>query len=275
MAKTLTINQCALIRLVSWNADAAERAGHLESFRVDASPLSTSGLAGKIRAAAPAAIVIDLDRLPSHGRAVATMLRSSKSTREIPIVFAGGAEDKIARLRGEMPEASFTSWEKAAGAVRQAIARGPVTPVRPQSYMQQFAASPLTKKLDLKAGMKIALIGAPEGFVETLRDLPEAVEFIGAIARGVKLAMWFVRSSAELASEIEFACARLPRDAALWIFFPKQSGGLRSDFNKLDVQRAALRLGLVDYKICSVDEDWSGMKFKPRTHTNKNSCPSR
>ena len=82
-----------LVRLVCWKQDLAfERCRPLEEagFSVDASPLQTGGGIGQFRANPPAAFLIDLDRLPSHGREVAVALRNSKSTRHIPIVFAGG-----------------------------------------------------------------------------------------------------------------------------------------------------------------------------------------
>lgn len=255
------------IRLVSWNPEtSASRAKPIEAagFRVDASPLSTSGLVGKIKEAAPAAIVIDLDRLPSHGRAVALVLRGSKSTREIPLVFAGGEEAKAARLKSEMPEAIFTAWPKAAQSVKHAIARGPIIPLNAKPYMANYSSSPLSKKLDLKPGLKAALLAAPEGFAESLGTLTENLEFASRITGDVKLALWFVRSAAEL-TELDFLSARLPADSSIWILFPKQSGRLRSDFKESHVRSAGLKLGLVDYKICSVDADWSGLKFKKRS----------
>ncbi len=258
-----------LVRVVCWRPEkAAQRARAIQGagFCVDASPLRTSGLVGKIRDAEPAAVVIDLDAAPSHGRAVAMVLRSSKSTRQIPIVFAGGVEEKVARLRAEMPECCFTTWEKAGSAIGSVIRTGAAAPVEAKSYMQQWSGTVLSKKLDLKPGMKVAMLGAPAGFFETLVDLPDGIEFTESIVGGVKLALWFVRSGAELEAETGFVCARLPKDASLWIVFPKQSGRLRSDFSKLDVQRAALAQGMVDYKICSVDADWSGMKFARKRH---------
>ncbi len=146
---------------------------------------------------------------------------------------------------------------------QQAIARGPVVPVNAKPYMAHYTSSPLIKKLDIKPNSKVALWAEPDSFIESLGEVPESVTFISKLGQGVTLALWFVRSSAELA-ELDFFAARLPREASLWIFFPKQSSPLRADFNKLDVQAAALRLGLVDYKVCSVDDDWSGMKFKRR-----------
>jgi hypothetical protein len=254
-----------LVRLISWSDQAEARARSLEKggFRVDASALESSRVIGRIAELAPAAVVIDLERKPSHGKAVAVVLRQAKSTRAIPIVCAGAPEEKAAHIQGDLPDAVFTSWAKAASAVKRAIAH-PIAPSGPpKKYMDQWAGRTLAKKLDLTAGMTVALLGAPEGFIERLGDLPEGVEFRDGFARGVKMAMWFVRSSGEL-DEIGFIRARLGDGVAVWIMHPKQSGGLRADFTQLDVRRAANRVGMVDYKVCSVDEDWSGLKMGKR-----------
>jgi DUF3052 family protein len=76
--------------------------------------------------------------------------------------------------------------------------------------------------------------------------------------------IWFVRSAAELVEEFAFMSARLGQGVVFWVMHPKQSGRLRSDFTQLDVRRAANQVGMVDYKICSVDEDWSGLKIAKR-----------
>ena len=76
-----------------------------------------------------------------------------------------------------------------------------------------------------------------------------------------RLAIWFVRSRQELERETGFVSARLPEGASMWIVHPKQSGRYRVDFNQNDVRAAGLAVGLVDYKVCAVDADWSGLKF--------------
>src|SRR5208282_5918030 len=101
------------IRLVCWDPDAARQHARVlkkAGFTVDASTLSTSGLIGQFRDNPPAVILIDLDRLPSHGRAVAIVVRSGKSTRHIPIVFAGGQETKVKTAREQAPWGIFTDW---------------------------------------------------------------------------------------------------------------------------------------------------------------------
>jgi CheY-like chemotaxis protein len=257
----------ARIRLVCWNEDlAAERARALKKagLDVDASPFDPAGMITRLRENPPALMLIDLDRLPSHGRAVAVMLRTSKSMRHIPIVFAGGIEEKVALARVEIPDAIFTDWPKVAETVKKAIKNPPVVFAKPVPPMQRYAGSRLAKKLDLKAGTKAALIGAEDGFIELLGDLPEGVELQPRINANTKLVLWFVRASNEIASAFELACARMPEGCSIWIVYPKKAGRYRVDFNQNDIRLTGLEAGVVDYKICAVDADWSGMKFARR-----------
>jgi hypothetical protein len=248
-----------LLRLVSWSPEVVARQKALEAagFKVTAGPAPTKQIGSHFRDLAPDAIVIDLDRLPSHGRAVGVVLRTTKSTRHIPLVFAGGEPEKGARVRAEMPDACFTDWKKAPAAIKKFLRQPPSNPIQPPAYMDQFAGSSLIKKLGFKAGMKVAMLGAPDGFEEQF----EGIEFTGRISRATQLALWFVRSRQELESEVGFMSARLPEGCSIWIVHPKQSSTLRPDFNQNDVRNAALAVGLVDYKVCAVDSQRSGLKF--------------
>src|SRR6266851_10224782 len=149
-----------VVRLVSWNLDLArERACLLKAagYPVDASPLDTPGFIGHVRANPPAAVLIDLDRLPSHGREVAVAIRRSKWTRQIPIVFAGGLEEKVERIRQELPDAAFTAWKGVVPALKRALKNPPAEPVLPPSHMGRYSGSSLVKKLGFKPAMKAAL----------------------------------------------------------------------------------------------------------------------
>ena len=255
------------IRLVCWKEDiAAERAATLKKagLDVDASPFNPAGMITRLKENPPAVMLIDLDRLPSHGREVAVMLRTSKSMRYIPIVFAGGVEEKIARVRSDVPDGAFTDWAGAAAEVKKALKSAPKVFAKPVPHMQRFAGSPLAKKLDLKAGVKAALIGAEEGFVELLGDLPEGVEMQSRVTAQTKLVLWFVRAAHEIAAAFELASARMPEGCNVWIIYPKKAGRYRVDFTQNDIRLTGLDAGLVDYKICAVDADWSGMKFARR-----------
>jgi hypothetical protein len=253
----------SLVRLVSWNADAGRehaRALRKAGFTVNAAPLRTSGLIGQFRNHPPAVILIDLDRLPSHGRAVAIVVRSGKSTRHIPIVFAGGAEDKVKTARDQAPWGIFTPWPLVAGALKKALKNRGMSGSG-KSYMQHYTGSSLVKKLGFKANMRTALLGAPEDFEDQLGDLPDGVEFETKMSPQTKLVIWFVRSLRELGDETDYLIARLPEGASLWIVYPKRTSRFKVDFTQYDVRAIGLAAGLVDYKICAVDSDWTGLKF--------------
>jgi hypothetical protein len=253
-----------LVRLVCWKPDlAAERAQALEQagFSVDASPLNPGGVIGQFRANPPAAVLIDLDRLPSHGREVAVALRNSKTTRYIPLVFAGGLEEKVVRIRGELPDAAFTGWNGVVRTLKKALRSAPAEPVLPTPHMQRYAGSSLIKKLGLAPEMTVALLGAPDDFAEKLGELPQGVEIQSGLTSRTKLTIWFVRSRHELESNTDLIATRLAEGSSIWIVHPKQAGRYRTDFNQNDVRAAGLAAGLVDYKVCAVDADWSGLKF--------------
>jgi hypothetical protein len=257
----------SLVRLICWKEDLArERAALLKAARleVDASPLNTSRLIGRIKANPPSAIVIDLDRMPSHGLAVGVILRRSSSTRRIPLVFAGGADEKVARIRRELPDAVFTPWSAIAPSVRGAVKNAPAEPLKPPPFIERYETSGLVRKLGLKPGMVCSLLHPPEGFEERIDDLPENLEFQPKITATTALAIWFVRTRAEMEFAAERASLRLPQGASLWIVYPKRTGRYRADFTLTDVRAAALAAGMVDYKICAVDDDWTGLKFARR-----------
>jgi hypothetical protein len=217
----------------------------LADFEVDARPFRIGQVAADL-------VLIDLDRLPSHGREVAVWLRGRKATKLIPIVFAGGVPEKVERIRQEIPDAVYTAWNGVAAAVRKALKNAPARVVQPVPHMQRYAGSPLEKKLGLRAGMTVALVGAPDGFDEQFSD----VTFETRVTRDVGLAICFVRSRTELDAVVELPCT------TMWIVAPKKAGRYKVDFNLNDVRTAGLAAGLVDYKICAVDDDWSGLKFK-------------
>jgi hypothetical protein len=205
--------------------------------------------------------VIDLDRLPSQGREMAIMLRGSKNTRHIPIVFAGGQPEKVARIRAELPDAVYTSWNSVAGAIALAITVPPQNPVRLTPHMERWSDSNLVRKLGIAPMMQISILGAPDGFHEILGDLPEDVATSTRLSKQAKLVLYFVRTSDALDNALEHLAGQLAQTSSVWIIHPKQRKDAKTDFNQNDVRDRALPLGLVDYKVCSVSEEWSGLKF--------------
>jgi hypothetical protein len=125
-----------------------------------------------------------------------------------------------------------------------------------------YSGTPLPKKLGIKDGTRIALLGAPSSFA--LDALPEGA----VVRRGARfkadLSLWFVRSQAELLRGVR---AMKPRSSGsgLWIVWAKKTSPLFAGVTENDVRNAALAAGMVDFKVCAVDEDWSGLRFNLRS----------
>jgi hypothetical protein len=253
------------IRLIHWDASAAvEKADYLQSigYRTVHEPLTPAGLR-ELRKDPPDAIVIDLSRAPSQGRDMSLGLRKHGATRNVPLVFVGGDPAKVSRIKDLLPDATYTMWMGIEAALRDAIEHPPEDPVVPRSAFAAYAGTPLPKKLGIKADSVVTLLNAPEGFEDTLGELPA-----GAVLRrdnpdphGVNL--WFVRSRQELDTQIE-EMGILAQGGGLWIAWPKKVSGVVSDLSQTVVRQTGLDSGLVDFKICSIDAIWSGLRFSLR-----------
>jgi len=250
------------IKLISWHENIKKKVAALKQagVRIDIAPLTRlSGAVGELARLNPAVLVLDLDKLPSNSREIALVLRSSKSARHIPVLFAGGAPEKTVRIRTEYPEGIFAEWPEVPQALAKLLRQPPPTPsVLPP---RDFSTTPLLKKLGIQADMQIACIAAPDAFEELLGDLPENAIVTTGITPKTALALCFVRSLDDLAATLDLLTLRLPKQVSVWIIHPKRAGRYRVDFNQNHVRDRALEVGLVDYKVCSIDADWSALKF--------------
>ncbi len=133
----------------------------------------------------------------------------------------------------------------------------------PKSVFDVYSSTPLPKKLGIKARSVVALVGAPEGFEETLGELPEGVVLREQPHGQPDLTLWFTKSRKDLEHGIEQMGA-LADKGGLWIAWPKKSSGVTSDLSQNVVREVGLAAGLVDYKICSIDQTWSALRFTRR-----------
>lgn len=215
----------------------------------------------KIKRDPPDAIVIDLGRLPSHGRAVAFALRHAKSTRAIPLIFADGPPPKVDRIRQEFPDASFVDWDSVPWAIRAALAQPVRQPIVPKSSSGLYAGKPLSQKLGLKPDQRVLLVRPPSGFPDNLQPLPPKIKFLTRPGRALAdLVIVFAKTREELLDQLHRLQDKFPQQG-IWIAWPKKKPRQTCELNPLEIRRAASRWGLADYKICAFDADWSGMKF--------------
>ena len=129
-----------------------------------------------------------------------------------------------------------------------------------------YSGTPLPRKLGIKEGHDVASVGAPEHFADLLEPLPHGVRLRSDLrSRGpFDVMVAFVRTERELRSRFERARARLAPAGGLWIAWPKQSSPLATKLKDSDVRSYGLSTGLVDNKVCAIDEDWSGLRFVVR-----------
>jgi hypothetical protein len=132
-------------------------------------------------------------------------------------------------------------------------------------FMAGYSGTPLVKKLGIKPGATVALIDAPAGFTRLLVDLPANVRLSRRAAGTPDLAVWFVTSRRDLAKRI-VAIGNL-LDAGLWIAWPKKASGMKTDLTEGVVRDLGLAHGLVDHKVCAIDDTWSGLRFARRRAT--------
>ena len=129
--------------------------------------------------------------------------------------------------------------------------------------MAGYSGTPLPKKLGIKPGSVLALRSAPAGFEKTLGRLPDGAR-VTRTGRRADRTLLFVRSQAELARRLPGAARALGEGQGLWIAWPKQASGMKSDVSERHVRERGLALGIVDYKICAIDATWSGLLFAKR-----------
>jgi len=253
------------IRLICWNsAESQEKAALLADagYQVDASPFSPLAVR-ELRHNLPAAVIIDLSRLPSQGRDVALQLRQFKSTRQVALVFSGGDPVKLPRIRELLPDAVYTSWEEIEPALESAIQHPPEQVVAPSSSFAAYAGAPLVQKLGIRPHSKVTLIDAPPSFEQGLGVLPPGVTWCTSLDGPCDLVICFIRSQKDLEEQV--ACVKgFPGKGGVWMVWPKKGSRIESELTQVLVRKAGLAAGLVDYKICAIDETWTGLRFALR-----------
>src|SRR5882672_696798 len=125
--------------------------------------------------------------------------------------------------------------------------------------MAGYSGTPLIQKLGIREGSRIAILGAPPGFAETLGPLPIAVTVRSRAAGALDLVLGFTKKRAELASKFASWAGPIAPAGCLWIAWPKKSSKVPTDLDENVVREIGLSHGLVDVKVCAVDEVWSGL----------------
>ena len=127
--------------------------------------------------------------------------------------------------------------------------------------MAGYSGTPLPKKLCIREGARVALVNAPPDFEKVLGALPEGAGVVSPTRRGLDVVLLFARSREELVKRFETYAGRIRPDGSLWVAWPKRASGVETDLAEGYVRQHGLDVGLVDVKVCAVDETWSGLRF--------------
>jgi len=124
-----------------------------------------------------------------------------------------------------------------------------------------YSGTPLSKKLGYKAGQRVCAPGAPSNYRKMLAPLPDGIEFQSRVSKSTDVIHVFTKSKAELAKNLVAWLKVLGPEGVIWVSWPKKASKVETDITEDTIRAVALPMGLVDIKVCAVDETWSGLKL--------------
>ncbi len=136
-------------------------------------------------------------------------------------------------------------------------------------YSRGYSGKALGQKLGIKSWSRVKTRNAPADYLQLLGDLPKDVQVSPRIRRPVDVVHLFAIARAQLVAELKRALGEIEQDGAVWVSWPKKSSGVPTDITEDVIREVALPMGLVDVKVCAVDETWSGLKLVIRKANRK------
>lgn len=135
--------------------------------------------------------------------------------------------------------------------------------------MAGYSGTPLIKKIGVKTGDRLFFANEPAHFRKLLGELPTDARILAKAAGKINVGIVFTTSSGELKEQFAGCARRLAQNGMLWIAWPKKTSGVATDLNENVVREIGLAEGLVDTKVCAIDETWSGLRFVIRLKDRK------
>ena len=135
--------------------------------------------------------------------------------------------------------------------------------------MAGYAKTPLVKKLGIKAGFKIYAKNPPVNYLALIDPLPKQAKIISRLSTDIDIIHFFTKSRKELAANIEKYASRIQQNGMIWVSWPKKTSKVPTDVTEDVIRDIVLPMGLVDVKVCAVDDVWSGLKLVIRKENRK------
>lgn len=127
--------------------------------------------------------------------------------------------------------------------------------------MSEYSGTPLAEKLGIKPGFRVCVKAAPPNYESLLAPLPEDVQISTGFRSDVDMWHLFTTSRRHLVQQLPLSVRQIRQDGMIWVSWPKKASGVLTDVSEDTVRAAAIPLGLVDVKVCAVDDVWSGLKL--------------
>ena len=137
--------------------------------------------------------------------------------------------------------------------------------------MAGYSGTPLAQKLGIKPDYRIHVANPPGNYRKLVAPLPKGVKLVPRVSGDTDIVHLFSTSRGDLAGKLRAALAKLKVDGVIWVSWPKKSSKVATDISEDTVRELALPLGLVDIKVCAVDDVWSGLKLVIRKENRKKS----
>jgi hypothetical protein len=251
------------VRIVHWKVlqalpliEACRACG----FEVEYDDVKFPALAKLIREKPPDVLAIDLTTQPSHGRDAAIYLRRTKYARHIPFVFVDGEPEKVEAIKQLFPDAVFATRKQLCARIKAAGRKPLADPAVPPGVFATYASRTVAQKLGIRENSTVAIFDPPRDYAVALGELPEGVELLEDPDFVHPVTLWFVRDPRVYQAGL-LRMQAIAHRTKLWVVWRK---GSTNGLTQYLVRNAAIEVGLVDYKICAVNEQWSAMVFARR-----------
>lgn len=145
--------------------------------------------------------------------------------------------------------------------------------------MAGYSGTPLIQKIGIKPGHRVIIRNQPETFLKALGPMPQGAQHTTVLSGKANVVVCFTDRKSELKKNFPSLAGKLLPDGMLWISWPKKASGMETDLTENVVREIGLDSGLVDVKVCAIDETWSGLKFvirskdRPRAQTTGTGAP--
>ena len=132
-----------------------------------------------------------------------------------------------------------------------------------------YSGTPLYKKLGIKEGFRLYFKNPPDQYEKLLEPLPKKLTILKRLSNEIDMIHFFTKNRNELKAGLKLQLTKIKQDGMIWVSWPKRSSQIETDVTENVVREVALPMGLVDIKVCAVNDTWSGLKLVIRKENRK------